>query len=381
MGLFDRKSKNEEKNEVTETPKKKEVTFPFVTILVEEVLSMTSTEVSIIGNVRGGTLHTGDEFYLLGRQKKSVKTSALRIEDTLMTRMEKAEEGTNVSVVLAGLREGDVEKYDVLSEVNCLSSDTDTPDSAVNPFLTGLLRESAGRREDREFMGRIMEYIATEAIFLSPAIHATGKDANPNQLGVALLRGKDGKNYLSAFTDIHELEIMEGLPEKLLMPLDFPKIYEIMSKGPIDGLLINPKTSGFVMTKRLVESLANHKRKVDNNINEQKIDTKQPMMIAVPKEDHIPQELFDSLKAYMQTEPKILRAWYAIMIFPQENDRKAHLIIIDTLEETPEIYGAVGRAARDYADNMQVNMQSAAKVGKMTEKMMLFYERKDNLSV
>ncbi|MBO4475031.1 MAG: enhanced serine sensitivity protein SseB C-terminal domain-containing protein [Clostridiales bacterium] len=382
MGLFDRKNKNEENKEVNEAPKKKEVTFPFLTILVEEVLSMTSTEVSIIGNVRGATLHEGDELYLLGRKGKSVRTSAVRIEDTLMSRMEKAEEGTNVSVVLEGLRSGDVEKYDVLSSVNCLSSDTDTPDSPVNPFLTGLLREGNGKRDDRDFMGRFVEYIATEAIFLTPAMHDPNKESKPEHVGVAVLRGKDGKNYLSAFTDIHELEIMEGLPEKLIQPLDFEKICKIVLEGPIDGLLINPKTAGFVMTKPLIQSLQNHKRKVDNHIKEQKIDTKQPMMLAVPKEDHIPQELFDSLRAYMTTEPKILRAWYAMMVFPKDNDRRSHLVIVDTLEETPEIFGAIGRAAREYVGDMQLNMQAASKVGsQMTDKMMLFYERKDNISV
>ena len=382
MGLFDRKNKNEENKEVNEAPKKKEVTFPFLTILVEEVLSMTSTEVSIIGNVRGATLHEGDELYLLGRKGKSVRTSAVRIEDTLMSRMEKAEEGTNVSVVLEGLRSGDVEKYDVLSSVNCLSSDTDTPDSPVNPFLTGLLREGNGKRDDRDFMGRFVEYIATEAIFLTPAMHDPNKVSKPEHVGVAVLRGKDGKNYLSAFTDIHELEIMEGLPEKLIQPLDFEKICKIVLEGPIDGLLINPKTAGFVMTKPLIQSLQNHKRKVDNHIKEQKIDTKQPMMLAVPKEDHIPQELFDSLRAYMTTEPKILRAWYAMMVFPKDNDRRSHLVIVDTLEETPEIFGAIGRAAREYVGDMQLNMQAASKVGsQMTDKMMLFYERKDNISV
>ena len=382
MGLFDRKNKNEGNNEVNETPQKKEVTFPFVTILVEEVLSMTSTEVSVIGNVRGGTLHEGDALYLLGRKGKSVPTAAVRIEDTLMSRMEKAEEGTNVSVVLQGLRSGDVEKYDVLSSVNCLSSDTDMPDSPVNPFLTGLLRDGNNKRDDREFMGRFVEYIATEAIFLTPAMHAPEKDSKPGQVGVAILRGKDGKNYLAAFTDIHELEIMEGLPEKMVQPLDFEKICEIVSKGPVDGLLINPKTVGFVMSKPFILSLLNHKRKVDNNIKEQKIDPKQPMMLAVPKEEHIPQELFDAMREYMKTEPKILRAWYAMMVFPKDNDRRAHLVIVDTLEETPEIFGAIGRAAREHVGDMQLNMQAAAKVGsQMTEKMMLFYEREDSISV
>ncbi|MBO4926813.1 MAG: enhanced serine sensitivity protein SseB C-terminal domain-containing protein [Clostridiales bacterium] len=384
MGLFDRKNNHSDKAENQEGgSEKKEVQFPFLTILVDEVLSMTSTEVSVIGNVRGGTLTEGDELYLLGRKNKSVKTRAVRIEDALMSKMQKAEEGTNVSVVLEGLRQGDVEKFDVLSSVNCIASDTDTPDTPVNPFLSGLLREAKGRREDtdREYMGRVMEYIATEAVFLTPCMHADGKNSGSGNIGVVLLKGKDQKNYLAVFTDIHELEIMEGMPEHTIQPMDFGMIMNYISKGPIFGLLINPKSEGFVMTKSFLELLANHKRKVDNNLKEQKIDPKQPMLLAVPKEGNMPDELFGALRSYMETEPSILRAWYALMIFPQDNDRKAHLIIVDTLEETPELFGAIGRAAREHVDGMQINMQSASKVGKMTEKMMLFYERKDDLKV
>ena len=382
MGLFDRNNKRENQSENNEAPKKKEVTFPFLTILVEEVLSMTSTEVSVIGNVRGAELKEGDELYLLGRKAKSVKTSALRIEDTLMTRMEKAEVGTNVSVVLEGLRADDVQKFDVLSSVNCIASEEDTPDSPVNPYLTGLLREQSEKnRETKEYMGCIMEYVATEAVFLSPCMHAPANDKNPGKVGVALLKGKDGKNYLAAFTDIHELELMDGLPEKMIQPMSFQQITEIVEKGPIDGVLINPKSVGFVMPKKLVEALALHKRKVENNLKEQKIDMSQPMMLAVPKEDHVPTALFDSLKAYMQTEPKIIRAWYAMMVFPKDNDRRAHLIIVDTLEETPEIFGAVGRAAKEFVDGLQLNMLPASKAGKMTEKALLFYERTDELKI
>ena len=385
MGLFDRKNnKNEENNEINEVPSKKEVTFPYLTILVDEVLSMTSTEVSIIGNVRGATLNEGDELYLLGRKGKSIKTAALRIEDTLMTRMDKAEEGTNVSVVLQGLRSDDVEKYDVLSSINCMGADQDTPDTPVNPFLAGLLRESKASQErskDRDYMGRIMENIASEAIFLTPCMHSPAGSAEQGKVGVALLKGKDGKQFLAGFTDIHEVEITPGLPEKMIQPMAFDQIHEVVSKGPIDGFLINPRSCGFVLTKPFIEGLANHKRKVDNNIKEQKIDPQKQMMLLIPKEDHKPQELFDALTEYMKTEPKILRAWYAVMAFPDDQDKRGHLVIVDTIEETPEIFGAIGRAAKDHVGGMQLNMQAASKVGKMTEKMMEFYVREDDLKV
>ena len=115
MGLFGRKGNNAEKNEENKQ-ESVAIKYPFFTLLVEEVLSMTSTEVSVIGNVRGDLIEEGQELFLLGRNQKSIKTRAVRIEDTLMSKMPKAEVGENVSVVLQGLRQGDVDKYDVTNQ-------------------------------------------------------------------------------------------------------------------------------------------------------------------------------------------------------------------------------------------------------------------------
>ncbi len=379
MGLFDRKKNAAENNESVEK-KSAAIEYPFLTILVEEVLSMTSTEVSVIGNVRGAEIKEGQELFLLGKNNKSIKTRAVRVEDTLMSKLPKAEVGENVSVVLEGLRQGQVEKYEVLSSVNSLYAETDASEEAVNPYLTGLLREAKRLQQDKDFMGRLVEHVATEAKFLSPAMHQPGNEGDESKVGVALLRGKDGKNYLAAFTDPHELEIMDGLPEKLIQLLDFDRIMMIVQQAPVDGLLINAKTEGFVITRTLLEALAMHKRKVDNHIKEKKLDPKQPMMLAIPNEDNIPHELFDALKEHMKTEPRILRAWYSLMMMPKE-DKKEHLIILDTLEEAPEVFGGVGRVAQPFLNEMQLNMQAAARVGAMTENMMLFYEREDDINV
>ncbi|MBR5425996.1 MAG: enhanced serine sensitivity protein SseB C-terminal domain-containing protein [Clostridiales bacterium] len=379
MGLFDRRNSNAGNNEPVEK-ETKEIQYPFLTILVEEVLSMTSTEVSVIGNVRGAEITEGQELFLLGRNNKSVKTKAVRIEDTLMSKIPKAEVGENVSVVLEGLRHGDVEKYEVLSSVNILTAEEDASTEPVNPYLTGLLRETKRFQGNKEFMGKVMECVATEAKFLSPCMHQPGNEDDPTKIGVALLRGNGGKNYLAAFTDRHELEIMEGLPEKLIQPLDFDRIMAITAQAPVDGLLINPRTEGFVITRTLLEALAMHKRKVESHITEKKLDPKQPMMIAIPTEDNIPHELFDALKEHMKGEPRILKAWYSMMLLPKD-DKKEHLIVVDTLEEAPEIFGGIGKVAQPLIDGMQLNMQTAARVGKMTENMILFYEREDNISV
>lgn len=379
MGLFGRKNNNAEKNEDNKQ-ESAEIKYPFLTLLVEEVLSMTSTEVSVIGNVRGDLIEEGQELFLLGRNKKSIKTRAVRVEDTLMSKMSKAEVGENVSVVLEGLRQGDVDKFDVLSSVNSMEAEEDASTEAVNPYLTGMLREAKRLQDEKDFMARIMENIATEAKFLSPCMHQPDNEGDETKVGVALLRGKDGKNYLAAFTDSHELELMDDLPEKLIQPIDFSRIMLICNQAPVDGLLINPKTEGFVVTRQLLEALNMHKRKVNSHIREQKLDPKQPVMLAVPTEENLPQDLFEALSEHMEKEPRILRAWYGVMVFPKD-ETKSHLIIIDTLEEIPEVFGGIGDAARPFLGEMTLNMQSAAKVGQMTENLKLFYERKDDIVV
>ena len=388
MGLFGKKN-NDDRGDQGEQKKEQEpIKFPFLTILVEEVLSMTSTEVSIIGNVRGADLKEGQELYLLGRKGKSVKTRALRIEDALMTKMSEAKEGENVSVVLEGMRYGDVSKYDVVSTVNSVTAQNEPSGEFVNPFLTAFLREAqkcgapgaeGEQKEDREYMSRLVEYIAEDAMFLSPCMHPENA-SKPGSIGVALLKGKGGKTYLPLFTDHHELEITEGLPEKLVQQLDFPRIMSIVKQAPVDGVLINPKSAGFVLTKQILESLEYHKRKIDNHIKEQKLDTSQPIMIAIPTDDNTPNDLFNALREHMKNESRILKAWYGLMIFPKE-DKKAHLIVVDTLEEAPEVFGGIGKVAQPFLNDMQLNMQAAAKVKNMTEKMMLFYEREDTINV
>ncbi|MBR5416501.1 MAG: enhanced serine sensitivity protein SseB C-terminal domain-containing protein [Clostridiales bacterium] len=388
MGLFGKKN-NEDRGDLNEQNKENEsISFPFLTILIEEVLSMTSTEVSVIGNVRGADLKEGQELYLLGRKGKSMKTRALRIEDALMAKMSEAKMGENVSVVLEGLRSGDVSKYDVLSTVNYVTAEKEPAKEFVNPFLTAFLRESQKcgtpdgdgvTLDNREYMSRLVECIAEDAMFLSPCMKPE-ENAKPGSISVALLKGKGGKTYLPLFTDSYELEITEGIPEKAIQQLDFPRVMNIVKHAPVDGIIINPKSTGFVLTRQILESLELHKRKIDNHIREQKLDSSQPIMIAIPTDENTPNDLFDALKEHMKKESRILRAWYALMIFPKE-DKKAHLIVVDTLEETPEVFGAIGRVAQPFLDDLQLNMQAAAKVKNMTEKMMLFYEREDTIKV
>lgn len=382
MGLFDRKRAKENEGNSIEPPRegKVEVKFPIVTVVVEEILSMTASEVSIIGNVHGGVLKENDRLYILGRNGKSIPTVALRLKDTMMTKMTQAEDGMNVSILLDGVSRQSIEKFDVLSSVNCITSELDSPDTPVNPYLSGLLREAKAHQKETDFMGRIMEYIANTAVFLTPCMHEASEEGKEDKVGYALLKSKDDKMYMSAFTDVHELESLNGLPGKMLEPVDFEKVMNVIHGAPVEGLLINPAHEGFVLKKNLLESLALQKRKIINNVRDQKIDTNQPVALAVPKEDHIPTELFEALRQYMTNEPSILRAWYGVMLFPKENKR-SHLIIIDTLEETPEIFGAIGRTAKPFLDeDMPLNMQAASKVGQMTEKLMMFYERKDEIN-
>ena len=388
MGLFGKKNNDDRSDLNAQNKENEEISYPFLTVLIEEVLSMTTTEVSVIGNVRGADLKEGQELYLLGRKGKSVKTRALRIEDALMTKMPEAKVGENVSIVLEGMRAGDVSKYDVISTVNYVTAEKEPAKEFVNPFLTAFLRESQKSQiegedgvtlENREYMSRLVEYIAEDAMFLSPCMQPE-QNAKPGSISVALLKGKEGKSYLPLFTDRYELEITEGLAEKTLQQLDFPRVMNIVKQAPIDGIIINPKSAGFVLTKKILESLEFHKRKIDSHIREQKLDTSQPIMIAIPTDENTPNELFNALKDHMKKESRILRAWYALMIFPKE-DKRAHLIVIDTLEETPELFGAIGKVAQPFLDDLQLNMQAAAKVKNMTEKMMLFYERKDTINV
>lgn len=386
MGLFDRKNAKNTNNNLGESSSEENLgrKFPFVTVVIEDVLSMTSVEVSAIGNVHGGSLKPGDTLYILGRKGKSIKTSVVRIEDTLMAKMSEATDGMNVSIVLEGVRQNDVLKYDVLSTVDKMPSDVETGDSIVNPYLSGLLRESKNFQKEREFMGRLLECIAEEATLLTPCMRDQSDEGDESKVGYALLKATDGNMYLSAFTDAYEMDSLAGLPEKRSEPIKFDKIMTIMERTPAAGLLINPAHEGFAMKKEMIQSISLQKRKIENNVRDQKINTNQPVGIAIPKDDHIPTELFSALSEYMKTEPSILRAWYGVMFFPKEKDSKmsrSHLIIIDTLEETPEIFGAIGRTARPLLDELPLNMQAASKVGNMTEKLMLFYERNDELKV
>ena len=349
---------------------------------MEDVLSMTATEVSIIGNVRGGTLHLGDPLFLLGRAGKALKTCPTRIEDTLMMKMNEAEEGTNVSVVLDGLRLADVEQYDVLPSVNSMLSEQEAPGEVVNPYLTGLLREVKENDHitNNIYMGRMMEYMANSAMLLSPMMHDPNSKPEEGKLGMAMLRNGD-KTFLPAFTDIYELEKASGIVEKLLQPLDFDKAKEIIANSSCDGLALNPSSDAFVIPNQLMEMIAHQKKNIQNGIREQKLNADEPIMLAIPKEGNEPKDLLNAVKEFLVKDSRILKAWYGLMVYPK-TEKRAHLIIVDTLEEDQDIFGGIGRAAKPFVEDLPLNMQTFQKVGeKMTEKLMMFYERKETIRI
>ncbi|MBO4496384.1 MAG: enhanced serine sensitivity protein SseB C-terminal domain-containing protein [Clostridiales bacterium] len=381
MGLFDRKKgKPEGENNEEKISVKKEGIFPITSVVIEDVLSLTAAEVSVIGNVRGGTIRVGDTFYLLGRAGKSIKTSVVRIEDTMLQKVPAAEEGTNASMVLEGLKMADIEKYDVLSSVNCMGAKEDDPKDVVNPYLTAMLREVKEDEhiQNKDFMGRLIGYMAEEALLITPMMHDPN-DSN-GKVGLALLRNGD-KTFLPAFTDSYEFEKAQGIAEKLIQPLDFNKAKEIIDGAKCDGLALNPSTEGFVVPKELLQVIAHQKKNIENNLREQKINKDEKLMLAIPKEGMEPKELYDAVRGYFETEPRVQRAWYGVMVYP-ETQKRSHLIIVDTLEEDQDIFGGIGRVAREFVGDMQLNMQTHQRVGdNMTDKLQLFYERKENITI
>ncbi len=388
MGLFDRKKGKPEgeKNEEQIVPKKDGI-FPIVTLVIEDVLALTSAEVSVLGNVHGGDIKVGDTMFLLGRSGRSLKTTVRSIQDEMLSKIAVAEENTNASLVLDGLKQGDIVKYDVLSSVNYKRQEEDKPSDVVNPYLTGLLRDVKANDHitNNEYMGRLIEYLVNEAVLITPMMHAPEGGKEEGKIGLALLR--NGENtFLPAFTDTYELEQANGINEKLIKPLDFKEAKTIVDNSDCNGLALNPSTEGFVVPKELLDRIEHQKKNIDNNIREQKIDKNEPLMLAIPNEGKEPEELFNAVKEYFAKEPRVQRAWYGIMVHPKSETRKEesqdHLIIVDTLEEDQDIFGAIGRVAKEHLNGMQLNMQTFQRVGEnITNHLKLFYERKENITI
>jgi len=388
MGLFDRKKgkPEEEKNEEISSVKKDGI-FPIITIEIEDVLSLTAAEVSVIGNVRGGSIRVGDSLFLLGRAGKSIKTTILRIEDTMMQKKKSAEDGEDVSLVLSDLKMSDVEKYDVLSSVNSMNAEEDGPKEVVNPYLTGILREVKEKEhmQNKEFMGRLIQYLADDAILLSPMMHDPDNKGEQGKIGLALL--KNGENtFLPAFTDIHEVEKASGISEKLLQPMDFDKAKTILDNSDVKGLALNPSTEGFVVPKELMNVIAHQKKNIKNGLREQKVDKDGPILLAIPKEGEEPKALYDAVTGFLKTDRRVQKAWYGLMVYPKTEKRpesRSHLIIIDTIEEDQDIFGGIGRVAKEHLGEItSLNMQTAQRVGtEMTDKLQLFYERKETITI
>jgi|GEM_PF-1938845 len=390
MGLFGRKDKNDKNPKQNgeqngERIEKKESSsdsiFPFGTIVVDEVLSLTASQISIIGNLRGRSVKVGDELFLLDRIGKSKKTRILNIKNEMMEKIQVAEEGSNVNIDLEGFRQGEVSKYDVLSTVNCMTTDRDKPGTVVAPYLTAFLRERVGREEDSDINSRIFQYLAEEAILLAPCMRAP--DQGDDAVALAFLR-HDKDTFLPVFTDIYEMEKADAMKEnkeKMVRPLSFEQIKEIMEKVGCDGLALNPSKNTMVIPTPMILALARQKAKIHNHITEQKINTEDKIMVAIPNEDSRPKELFDALCAYMKTDRRIQKAWYGVML-NQTQKTEAHLVILDLLEDEPEIYGNVGKAATPFVNGKGLNMQSVQNVGeKVVENLILIYERQEPISV
>ena len=386
MGIFGKRDKNEENKNEKENSElnldasASEGIFPFATIVVDEVLSLTASEISIIGNLRGKSIRVGDELFLLERGGGSKKTRVVNIKNEMMEKIKVAEEGTNVNIDLMGFRQGDVKKLDVLSSVNTMNADDDKPGDVVAPYLTALLRERAGHENDNEYNSRIMQYLAEEAILLAPCMPTP--ENGPGSVALAFLR-HEKDTFLPVFTDTYEMEKADAVQttEKMVRPLDFDQIKDIMEKTGCDGLAINPSKNTMVIPAPMIAMLARQKANIHNHIKEQKINKEDKIMVAIPSEDARPTELFDALRSYMETDKRIQRAWYGVML-NQTQKTEAHLVILDLLEDAPDVYGNVGKAATPLLNGRGFNMQSVQNVGEETvSKLILFYERKEPISV
>ncbi len=201
----------------------------------------------------------------------------------------------------------------------------------TNPVLKGKL-EALRIKEDAGLREEVCNEIANTARFLAVATPRT--DAAPDEprydFPVITTTGH-GYRFYPAFTDLEELRKWNDLPGVETLPMTFDDYAVMMERDEeIHGIVIDPCGANFSMERDLVDYLKVQKAFVGKAAIEQMFHQQEGGGgVRVEDPEPYPEELAAALRAYLDTDPHIRRAWLRLMINEGET---SYLVIVDAAQ-------------------------------------------------
>ncbi len=207
----------------------------------------------------------------------------------------------------------------------------------------------------------VLEEIALRAHFLLPVSFSRAPVPNGNgtstfqkgsTMRVPALESGDGAHYFPLYSDWEELRrgIKEPDPQTLVVAFDDFAHMALAAKD-IAGVAIDPFGMNLVLDRDLLEHMRQHKEILQKGCTEERITKETTVQLGEPK--NYPTVMVEAVKLYLQTEPRILRAWLRLMV---RDGRQSWLVVLETAEEDRKLFDAVAAAARPYLGEMFLDM-------------------------
>ena len=195
-----------------------------------------------------------------------------------------------------------------------------------------------------ELENEILEEIIMKVNFLSYInSNENNTETNFENVNFNVLTTDDNKIYLPAFTDLEELAKW-GIPSNMdTLTLNFDNYVEIILENEnIEGLVINPFSASFMLSRGWLERL---------KVNEIRIEANSKILIDEPK--CYPTMMMEEIKNCCNSLGNINKAWLLEMMTEKD---KSWLLVLDFEGDKNYIFSKISQAARNYLGNMYLDM-------------------------
>lgn len=367
MGFFDnfRKKNQEKAAEREEEPFKNSMdsSNPNVyTLAIEDTFALKIGGCVVVGMVDGGTIRTGDKIYVISRGGQVLTTQVGRME-IVRRSVEKAPSGSNVGILLPNLEKAQLSPGDVISNV-MPQQRVDVNQPVFNPRLKGLLAAARLKRAQesiKDITNLIFEEIATQAHFLSvielseePVANGDGTATfqKDSLMRIPMISTQDDKHFYPVFTDWEEIRKWTNCPSNKTMILDFDSYAGMVLKDDkTEGIAINPFGADFILDRKTIEHIKTRKEIITKGVSEQKVEKDTQVTLGEPKD--YPTEMVEAIKAYLNGETDVKRAWLRLMY---RSGEYSYLVVVDFEGDRNTVFGKIADAARPHLENMYIDM-------------------------
>lgn len=367
MGIFNhlgKKEKEEETSRKEESVKNSmSASNPNVyTLAIEDTFAIKTGGCVVVGMVDGGTMRTGDKVFVISRGGQVLTTQVGGMEAARRS-IEEAPSGSSVGILLPDLEKMQLNPGDVISNV-APQQRVDVNQPVFNPRLKGLLAAARVKRTQeyiKDITNLIFEEIATQAHFLSiielsqePVANGDGTATfqKDSMMRMPMISTQDNKHFYPVFTDWGEIRKWINCPSNKTMILDFDNYAEMIVKDDkIEGIAINPFGANFILDRKAIEHIKTRKDIITKGVSKQKAAKDTQVTLGEPKD--YPTEMVEAIKAYLNGESAVRRAWLRLMY---KSGEYSYLLVVDFEGDRNNVFGKIADAARPYLGDMYIDM-------------------------